>query len=139
MPTGVPNLEVRAISIHAPSRERPAESQAALQESRAISIHAPSRERPAGMLIKIANLYKFQSTLPHGSDPNGNQYIDRKGDISIHAPSRERPSSVHQKQTQPQFQSTLPHGSDRPPSFMRCGVAVFQSTLPHGSDPFDTF
>ena len=76
----------------------------------AISIHAPSRERPVLPLLLLIN-FVFQSTLPRGSDlslirkfmhkvifqstlPRGSDYDDRKAwvqeHISIHAPSRER-------------------------------------------------
>ena len=57
---------------------------------RAISIHAPSRERPSSR--KSTNgKQSFQSTLPRGSDgvyrPHDFDFADF---ISIHAPSRER-------------------------------------------------
>ena len=68
LPTGVPNLEVRAISIHAPSRERHSLT-ALVAVFFCISIHAPSRERPTTIYIGRL-LQVFQSTLPHGSDGN---------------------------------------------------------------------
>ena len=98
------------ISIHAPSRERPAYSNQLSSQS-AISIHAPSRERlrlmpvavlatqnfnPRSLTGATAAIYgsmkplAFQSTLPHGSDAKA-AIIDTKRLISIHAPSRERP------------------------------------------------
>ena len=76
-----------------------------------ISIHAPSRERPT-CLVSIIPRNRFQSTLPHGSDPptarerpvnhhfnprslTGATAADfarrTQSHISIHAPSRERP------------------------------------------------
>ena len=87
LPTGVPNLEVRAISIHAPSRERrtllfqlcalryfnPRSLAGATYMVRIttgftnISIHAPSRERHQ-YLIEMPGNIQFQSTLPRGSD-----------------------------------------------------------------------
>ena len=97
-----------AISIHAPSRERPA--QAEVLSIHHISIHAPSRERPVLTSIKRRSK-KFQSTLPRGSDEGGcipgwdsihfnprslagaTIYSSNKlhaPHISIHAPSRER-------------------------------------------------
>ena len=98
------------ISIHAPSRERHqpqrrfaspyrdfnprsltgATIQLLLREIRiSISIHAPSRERPRATALIQASLL-FQSTLPHGSDPN-ERACTHSDAISIHAPSRERP------------------------------------------------
>ena len=54
------------ISIHAPSRERPRDADL-LEALKQISIHAPSRERHHYQ-HKFQILYKFQSTLPRGSD-----------------------------------------------------------------------
>ena len=75
-----------------------------------ISIHAPSRERPASWLASAA-LPIFQSTLPRGSDRIAvwaHGFIP----ISIHAPSRERPRSGKMFNREIEFQSTLPRGSD---------------------------
>ena len=59
-------MTINAISIHAPSRERPPVAGLA-PRANGISIHAPSRERPDKQREQIeADL--FQSTLPHGSD-----------------------------------------------------------------------
>ncbi len=76
-----------------------------------ISIHAPSRERQQWQLC-IHICYRFQSTLPRGSDGEG-------GGIIIIGSA---------------FQSTLPRGSD---GVGRCSGLYpeqFQSTLPRGSD-----
>ena len=100
---------VRAISIHAPSRERLLVSKHT-NEVLKISIHAPSRERRK--LYMLTNMSRvFQSTLPRGSDKScissssvfcnfnprslagatvGDLVIVYKQKISIHAPSRER-------------------------------------------------
>ena len=100
---------------------------------RAISIHAPSRERHKTISAIQFSLI-FQSTLPRGSDCNN---LTRKffshhfnprslagatrhaagflytSYISIHAPSRERPfDSCAYVARYIIFQSTLPRGSD---------------------------
>ena len=76
----------------------------------AISIHAPSRERP--VCRRLAKTPEpFQSTLPHGSDSE----FAAEGTlahISIHAPSRERQIFKRANSAVGKFQSTLPHGSD---------------------------
>ena len=89
-----------------------------------ISIHAPSRERPI-MSGSVMRTFKFQSTLPHGSDwafqqQNAHQFI------SIHAPSRERQDTQDVAGEHPAFQSTLPHGSD-PYGFNVVGAVTFIS------------
>ena len=56
-----------SISIHAPSRERPARLLLLVIEI-VISIHAPSRERCQTALWVLALVIGFQSTLPCGSD-----------------------------------------------------------------------
>ena len=78
----------RAISIHAPSRERQKLSKTS-NGIKEISIHAPSRERlPAFKILLFAII--FQSTLPRGSDILFFDVVCYNR-ISIHAPSRERP------------------------------------------------
>ena len=101
-----------SISIHAPSRERlynnlmtklnmynfnprsltgATISVTGVVKYIGISIHAPSRERPCSRLNSF-RLWKFQSTLPHGSDgiaAGESSFLS----ISIHAPSRERPAN----------------------------------------------
>ena len=119
------------ISIHAPSRER-LRLRTNTLTTLVISIHAPSRERRA-YVRPLFRVYKFQSTLPHGSDsvqlcggsgpfafqstlPHGSdrppllREYERR--ISIHAPSRERPKEGPTNGKELEFQSTLPHGSD---------------------------
>ena len=119
-----------------------------------ISIHAPSRERLTA-LIKYIHSIKFQSTLPHGSDPSspsarpGFRYFNprsltgatiilfcscAKQEISIHAPSRERLTALIKYIHSIKFQSTLPHGSDLMQQVNSGLCWQFQSTLPHGSD-----
>ncbi len=55
--------------------------------------------------------FRFQSTLPRGSDL---RFISSNAAfrISIHAPSRERPTSFLKLLARTLFQSTLPRGSD---------------------------
>ena len=77
-----------AISIHAPSRERPRPIVFHGKPS-SISIHAPSRERP----------FLVSTVIP---------FIQ----ISIHAPSRERQAELMNPPFTQPFQSTLPRGSD---------------------------
>ena len=98
------------ISIHAPSRERPAKVlvivpimpisiHAPLRERRCgllcisyrhlISIHAPLRERLHLFYLICASL-QFQSTLPYGSDLGQTIITKVRALISIHAPLRER-------------------------------------------------
>ena len=99
----------KAISIHAPSRERHLPL-SLYQNIHRISIHAPSRERRSVAMLytlpinfnprsltgatklRIAKKIQllFQSTLPHGSDIEI-RYTMCNVQISIHAPSRERP------------------------------------------------
>ena len=96
------------ISIHAPSRERRLVSRLGRLYG-IISIHAPSRERrrsnqfyrhygdfnprslagATGWFYEYYGFFKFQSTLPRGSDI-GLTVSDEIHVISIHAPSRER-------------------------------------------------
>ena len=78
-----------------------------------ISIHAPSRERPAIPMAFVSIALLFQSTLPHGSDRDFRVMLGRPEPISIHAPSRERPVIPLSARLPTAFQSTLPHGSDR--------------------------
>ena len=98
------------ISIHAPSRERPAIAGNSFQRL-VISIHAPSRERlDSGYLVPI--------------------FVD----ISIHAPSRERQLLLFLLIIISVFQSTLPRGSDDCKRLEAKEKIIFQSTLPRGSD-----
>ena len=123
---------------------------------KAISIHAPSRERLLSAVIQPVSS-SFQSTLPRGSDdsvpftkadndvisihaPSRERLFQRKSrlyiimKISIHAPSRERPDEIIPLAIPPRFQSTLPRGSDRTADTSFFIVNQFQSTLPRGSD-----
>ena len=143
----------KAISIHAPSRER-LSNFVSYRDLSGISIHAPSRERPGYNLFRSPTL-EFQSTLPHGSDlslilrgwkpRNFNprsltgattqpSLADQTFAISIHAPSRERHLAKQEFLALLKFQSTLPHGSDFKIFEPWDCVITFQSTLPHGSD-----
>ena len=121
-----------AISIHAPSRERHS-AQFECVPSLGISIHAPSRERLAAATLAI-KLTLFQSTLPRGSD-EGWRDDDAKIVISIHAPSRERLALTGNVNAAIiLFQSTLPRGSDVGMCPAQSISAEFQSTLARGSD-----
>ena len=102
-----------------------------------ISIHAPTRERPAPGAVRM-EIGKFQSTLPQGSDTMSD--IDEWRDciISIHAPARERHHQHHDGTADEQFQSTLPQGSDMQDQTTGFGAFIFQSTLPQGSDIAET-
>ena len=77
-----------------------------------ISIHAPSRERPAYQLRQCKSNGKFQSTLPRGSDSEPLVPYSPVTAISIHAPSRERLGVIAKMPVRTLFQSTLPRGSD---------------------------
>ena len=97
----------------------------------------------------------FQSTLPCGSDQNGQttdvpeQNFNPRSlagatdehirwspitGISIHAPLRERLSALTGHWSAKQFQSTLPCGSDASHNTHIFLLHAFQSTLPCGSD-----
>ncbi|WP_419557908.1 hypothetical protein, partial [Phascolarctobacterium succinatutens] len=65
--------------------------------------------------LRLLN-WKFQSTLPHGSD---GQLEGFDLDAAV-------------------FQSTLPHGSDGNGADYTKIYNLFQSTLPHGSDSIKT-
>ena len=75
-----------------------------------ISIHAPSRERPASSSLLIT-LYNFNPRSLAGATVHANskQYTLL---ISIHAPSRERLLQSINTVNMWAFQSTLPRGSD---------------------------
>ena len=98
-----------------------------------ISILAPSRERPSRARLMPMTDFKFQSTLPYGSDPLF-RACDAYFRISIHAPLRERRclSLTSDLRTDISIHAPL---RERP----LCGIsllalAIFQSTLPYGSD-----
>ena len=132
------------------------ERNAAKDPGMAISIHAPSRERPFS-LAKLHTATIFQSTLPRGSDTITSGARCPAHNISIHAPSRERLLLAILCRVKSKFQSTLPRGSDRQDCYYRLrsagnfnprslagatltsmttinGKNIFQSTLPRGSD-----
>ena len=125
----------------------------------AISIHAPSRERPTGSRLILILIYFNPRSLAGATEIGvvpGTEY-----EISIHAPSRERPLYSPGKSPTREFQSTLPRGSDpvgvqavfcevdfNPRSLAGATNYIcqfthtrrFQSTLPRGSDDdFKTF
>mgnify|MGYP004624634553 FL=1 len=77
--------------------------------------------------------YKFQSTLPCGSDGFVRKRLPEIR-ISIHAPLRERQKISAKIFTAQQFQSTLPCGSDDNTLAYTNVQRKFQSTLPCGSD-----
>ena len=101
-----------AISIHAPSRERPyvngnkltgtmnfnPRSLAGATDTNGAArvVMAPFQSTlPRGSDLKVTQVYKgrkaFQSTLPRGSDVILYTTKGKQPKISIHAPSRERP------------------------------------------------
>ena len=78
-----------AISIHAPSRERPTVL-AVTSWLTLISIHAPSRERPVIDLF-AGNVEIISIHAPSRERPKISKSMRTARPISIHAPSRERP------------------------------------------------
>ena len=98
-----------------------------------ISIHAPLRERPS-VIMRLLNLFQFQSTLPCGSDID----MFRTGKynrISIHAPLRERRANktdgiAKTNNFNPRSLAGATCTTVLPWSF----TIAFQSTLPCGSD-----
>ena len=103
------------ISIHAPKRERREPYTGGKQEYY-ISIHAPKRERLA-QASNTAQKYKFQSTLPNGSD--GEAYCDQAGDHNFNPRSQTGATTFAlQVHITFQFQSTLPNGSDEYSAFL---------------------
>ena len=120
-----------------------------------ISIHAPSRERQLSS-PPDCSCCRFQSTLPHGSDPDALAVMMLHSAISIHAPSRERlarnctfktftsdfnPRSLTGATDALEALNTVSLISIHAPSRERPVEKVkvvrrieFQSTLPHGSD-----
>ena len=98
----------------------------------AISIHAPSRERPL-LASPYALPNEFQSTLPRGSDSLRSVFSLSFG-ISIHAPSRERPKRTNQDILESKISIHAP-SRERPLLSISCSPrCAFQSTLPRGSD-----
>ena len=121
-----------AISIHAPSRERPA---ALTRQANVeiISIHAPSRER---LLFHYPEDFVLVISIhaPSRERPDTIQIKPSIKQISIHAPSRERLILDCLPVFPISFQSTLPRGSDQDIPDVANEHPVFQSTLPRGSD-----
>ena len=123
--------EIGGISIHAPRRERRTRDTFTGTTSH---FNPRSPEGATAMTITAAmTLYRFQSTLPGGSDstipaspctredfnprsPEGATLQPRHPrhdlQISIHAPRRERPRPCRVFLSRHIFQSTLPGGSD---------------------------
>ena len=91
-PPGIKRIKVVAISIHAPSRERPIQVFMLVLK---IQYFNPRSLTGATWrcMPKRRAVCLFQSTLPHGSDPL-EVIKQRKISISIHAPSRERQKAV---------------------------------------------
>ena len=141
------------ISIHAPSRERLLfNTLSAILLP--ISIHAPSRERHYNFRY-ICIRYKFQSTLPRGSDVNlltHHSSFTRHFNprslagatyyllsfclipcISIHAPSRERQNDKRKGGGDNDFNPRSLAGATATVPPRVCKFS-FQSTLPRGSD-----
>ena len=120
-----------AISIHAPSRERPLlpcppcvrchfnpRSLAGATPRNAYSWRCWTfqstlpRGSDVSFVPSLHGFVGFQSTLPRGSDNHGCRNREHRRRISIHAPSRERPYLRYCDGVQMVFQSTLPRGSD---------------------------
>ena len=99
----------------------------------AISIHAPSRERPESLPPTEYEEKNFNPRSLAGATVIlcACQRIDK---ISIHAPSRERLGPFKAASCAAVFQSTLPRGSDNSQSGRAIELKQFQSTLPRGSD-----
>ena len=97
------------ISIHAPSRERPARARHS-----AFARHFNPRSLAGATPTRRwfpQRWSEFQSTLPRGSDQTRRLgSVDKC--ISIHAPSRERQHQQYSTEDALAFQSTLPRGSD---------------------------
>ena len=125
------DCSIKAISIHAPLRERP--QQLILKLSSQISIHAPLRERLLSLPLGLQRMYfnprslagataysSWPSCTSHNFNPRSlagatlgyvtDEILKR---ISIHAPLRERPVLLKRRLILILFQSTLPCGSDR--------------------------
>ena len=119
-----------------------------------ISIHAPSRERPAD-ICSLQMILKFQSTLPRGSDNDEILIAARPVDfnprslagatsitlatefaalISIHAPSRERPNYFLTRWWPQAISIHAPSRERLDIRGMIASTSIFQSTLPYGSD-----
>ena len=102
------------ISIHAPSRERPAAASEPMLQPR-ISIHAPSRERPRGGSQAVPIFCHFNPrsltgatiALLAGISPLHNFNPRSLTGATLRSATRPAQRSA--------FQSTLPHGSDRQP------------------------
>ena len=145
---------ITAISIHAPSRERPTFGKANLL--RFVDFNPRSLAGATAFAMQQQRRRKFQSTLPRGSDllrlciSRFNSYFNPRSLAG--ATTKSTLSALMTA-----FQSTLPRGSDhvmpgdderaaisihapsreRPISSIHfCTISVFQSTLPRGSDPF---
>ena len=121
----------RLISIHAPSRERPA-SKPPTTPFAIISIHAPSRERPRRIAtdcrpsnfnprsltgatvhsLHVVCSQTFQSTLPHGSDRDQSQHRQCKSHFNPRSLTGATTVTSSASASCSAFQSTLPHGSD---------------------------
>ena len=138
------------ISIHAPLRERRLVSRLGRLYG-IISIHAPLRERRFPTYGRCRG-YIFQSTLPYGSDGQGDRVYDISIHaplrerrlililictviiISIHAPLRERPNGVSGNSYIKRISIHAPLRERRVPVNGQCVACIFQSTLPYGSD-----
>ena len=83
----------------------------------------------------FANLFAFQSTLPHGERPCVYAYVDDAKEISIHAPAWGATPLLFSFDDILLFQSTLPHGERLYVPVVPVTPCRFQSTLPHGERP----
>ncbi len=112
----------QAISIHAPSRERPGAGYSSMDLVN-ISIHAPSRERRAYCRCVYHVPTDFNPRSLAGATVNI-RFKQLCPGISIHAPSRERLPVLLYKLAGVLFQSTLPRGSDRTNPVFRFAVFI---------------
>ena len=102
------------------------------QGRKAISIHAPLRERPTPPALEYATTI-FQSTLPYGSDARQRRFFTE----AVYFNPRSLTGATYRGKTwikQNLFQSTLPYGSDTLHALALYCTLEFQSTLPYGSD-----
>ena len=120
---GLHSGEYVAISIHAPSRERPFLSTFSRVNGQ-ISIHAPSRERP-NWCSKSEWDKEISIHAPSRERPKGWVFRTQEEAISIHAPSRERPLMLRAAVARDEFQSTLPRGSDPACKYFSIGSCNF--------------
>jgi len=85
-----------------------------------------------------ADIVKFQSTLPRGSDRRQLQTFGRICKFQSTLPRGSDLTGLKATHQAGRFQSTLPRGSDVSSEDSKRTNKEFQSTLPRGSDAFAT-